>query len=350
MQPPISNLTLSKSKKNIINIIFEDNKLSDLWEFEHISSRKFDSITNQIVVKIINAYTSIDVIMIIGWSRFSPDPLSYLERFQASKVLIQNGRPEPQNYDDIGNLPVFFDENYQLINDHGIATEIKENSLILNTCLYKPTNGKNECSTVTFNPERNTYQVGKNIGSINKVVFISAINDNTFELIPFFDIFPSFNSFLNFEENFDIDSESISNILIKYNNENLSKLNTIFTDSHDASDLINIYPHPLTFHLSDTTAIYHPITFCYCIGNHSPLRSSKFKNFTFRNVSSQSMNFLMKCFFTQRFPRFADFSKHNSLFIDLHYIADMLNQLDIIYYTDLFIELSKEVDYQYDMD
>jgi hypothetical protein len=59
---------------------------------------------------------------------------------------------------------------------------------------------------------------------------------------------------------------------------------------------------------------------------------------------------LIKCILAQRFPTLKDFLDFDNIIQEIYYINDMLRELDILHYSNLFEELSKEIDYQLDID
>jgi hypothetical protein len=319
------------------------NSVANWWYSQDISTLNFNTLAKDNSVRFNAISHDFDVIIVFGWCEVPDDEPP--ERFRSTNVFVENENiVADKNHK--ATVPLFFNKKYQLVDSNGVLKQIEKNSLILNVGAYKPQNGYNKCGSVTFNSENGTYNIHEHIGPIEKVAFLKDIGNKTYELIPFLKLFPSFIIFSKLEQIFDFDFSMILKILNKYNNAILSNLYLTVTDTYNAFDFINIYPNPVTFRLSDKVVIYHPIMFYYCIGDHSPLRSSNFKVFDFLDVSSESVDAIIKWILYQKFPTLNDFEKSDNLFKEIHYIAEMFDELDIIHYSDLFLELSKEIDYQ----
>jgi hypothetical protein len=111
-----------------------------------------------------------------------------------------------------------------------------------------------------------------------------------------------------------------------------------------------MYPNLVNFEFGDKNVLCNPVIFCYCMGDYSPLKSSRFQNFVIKDVTSKSFNFLVKCILAQRFPRLKDFLDFDDIIQEIYYIHDILRELHILHYSNLFEELSKEIDYQLNID
>ena len=197
-------------------------------------------------------------------------------------------------------------------------------------------------SLVLLDIEQGTYLFNRRTGPISKIAFLCSTNtEKEYTTYPLLEMFPSLLSSSILLES-GIDAQAVGKCCDWFSNSLLVKRNIEY--SEHALKNMNLYHNLVELNLSDGKLEICPLMFAYIIGDYSPLRRNNLVpivQLSYSDISVASVESLLKFMIRREFPKVKDFSVVPCLLEEIHSIAQMLNELHIELYSELFKALSK---------